>query len=178
MKPFSFPRIGLAVAICMVGCLTFLGANRAAAPASDRANHRHCPADPSGAGAARRSRSRTPTPTSRATQPPTRTAIICSRWFRSEPMNSRWSSRDSSKYVRKGITLEINQNARLGCRSAELAPTSQVVEVMGDVTQVDTVSATLGQGRDNPAHCRLAAGCARHDATGLAAGRHICPRSG
>jgi len=48
------------------------------------------------------------------------------------------------KYVRKGITLEINQNARLDV-SLQIGMASQVVEVTGDVTQVDTVSATLGK---------------------------------
>ncbi len=48
------------------------------------------------------------------------------------------------KYVRKGITLEINQNAHLDI-PLKIGTTSQVVEVTGDVTQVDTVSATLGK---------------------------------
>src|SRR6202034_628654 len=48
------------------------------------------------------------------------------------------------KYVRKGITLEINQNARLDV-SLQIGMASQVVEVTGDVAQVDTVSATLGK---------------------------------
>ncbi|MGB6385801.1 MAG: carboxypeptidase regulatory-like domain-containing protein [Terriglobales bacterium] len=48
------------------------------------------------------------------------------------------------KYVHKGITLEINQNARLDV-SLQVGTQSQVVEVQGDVTQVDTVSATLGK---------------------------------
>jgi hypothetical protein len=47
------------------------------------------------------------------------------------------------KYVRKGITLELNHNARLDV-ALRIGKTSQVVEVMGDVSQVDTVSATLG----------------------------------
>jgi len=46
-------------------------------------------------------------------------------------------------YVRKGITLEINQNARADVL-LEVGTGTQVVEVAGDVTQVDTVSATLG----------------------------------
>ena len=46
-------------------------------------------------------------------------------------------------YVRKGITLQINQNGRLDV-SLRIGKTSQVVEVQGDVTQVDTVSAALG----------------------------------
>ena len=48
-----------------------------------------------------------------------------------------------SKYLRKGITLQINQNARLDVQLAVGAST-QILEVTGDVTQVDTVSATLG----------------------------------
>jgi hypothetical protein len=47
-------------------------------------------------------------------------------------------------YIRKGITLEINQNARLDV-PLRIGKASQVVEVAGDLTQVDTVSATLGQ---------------------------------
>ena len=48
-----------------------------------------------------------------------------------------------NKYVRKGITLQINQNARLDV-VLKVGAGGQVVEVTGDVTQVDTVSATLG----------------------------------
>ena len=48
------------------------------------------------------------------------------------------------KYVHRGITLEINQNARLDV-SLQVGTQSQVVEVQGDVTQVDTISATLGK---------------------------------
>jgi Carboxypeptidase regulatory-like domain/TonB dependent receptor len=49
-----------------------------------------------------------------------------------------------TKYVRTGITLEINQNAHLDVNLA-IGTTNQVIEVQGDVTQVDTVSATLGK---------------------------------
>lgn len=48
------------------------------------------------------------------------------------------------KYVRRGITLVINQNARLDV-ALKIGTTSQVVEVTGDVGQVDTISATLGK---------------------------------
>src|ERR1022692_2345618 len=48
------------------------------------------------------------------------------------------------RYVRKGITLEINQNARLDV-ALRIGTSSQVVEVTGDLTQVDTVTATLGK---------------------------------
>jgi hypothetical protein len=47
------------------------------------------------------------------------------------------------KYVRDGIVLNVNQNARLDV-VLQVGAASQVVEVSGDVTQVDTVSATLG----------------------------------
>jgi hypothetical protein len=47
------------------------------------------------------------------------------------------------KYVRDGIVLNVNQNAKLDI-TLQVGATSQVVEVMGDVTQVDTASATLG----------------------------------
>jgi hypothetical protein len=47
-------------------------------------------------------------------------------------------------YLRKGITLIINQNARLDV-ALKVGTASQIVEVTGDVTQVDTVSATLGK---------------------------------
>jgi hypothetical protein len=48
-----------------------------------------------------------------------------------------------NKSIRKGITLEINQNARLDIE-LEVGTESQVVEVTADVTQVDTVSDTIG----------------------------------
>jgi hypothetical protein len=47
------------------------------------------------------------------------------------------------KYVREGIVLNVNQNARLDV-ALQVGAASQVVEVTADVTQVDTVSATLG----------------------------------
>jgi Carboxypeptidase regulatory-like domain len=52
--------------------------------------------------------------------------------------------RGFGKYVQKGITLQINQNARQDV-TLQVGTGSQVVEVQGDVTQVDTVSATLGK---------------------------------
>lgn len=47
------------------------------------------------------------------------------------------------KYVREGIVLNINQNAKLDV-VLQVGASEQVVEVTGDVTQVDTLSATLG----------------------------------
>jgi hypothetical protein len=52
--------------------------------------------------------------------------------------------RGFDKYIQTGVTLEINQNARLDV-VLRVGASSQVVEVQGDVTQVDTVSATLGK---------------------------------
>jgi Carboxypeptidase regulatory-like domain len=52
------------------------------------------------------------------------------------------------KYAQTGITLEINQKARLDVE-LKVGSTSQVVEVQGNVTQVDTVSATLGKVENN-----------------------------
>ena len=48
-----------------------------------------------------------------------------------------------NKYVHKGIKLEINQNGRLDV-VLEVGAVSQIVEIFGDVTQVDTVSDTIG----------------------------------
>ena len=48
------------------------------------------------------------------------------------------------KYQQTGITLQINQYARQDV-TLQIGAVTQVVEVQGDVTQVDTVSATLGK---------------------------------
>ncbi len=47
------------------------------------------------------------------------------------------------KYVQKGIKLEINQNARQDV-ALQIGTAAQVVEVNGNVAQVDTVSDTIG----------------------------------
>ena len=47
------------------------------------------------------------------------------------------------KYVHAGIVLNLNQNAKLDI-TLQPGETKEVVEVQGDVTQVDTASATLG----------------------------------
>ena len=80
-------------------------------------------------------------------------------------------------YIRKGITLEINQNARLDV-ALRIGTASQVVEVAGDVTQVDTVSATLGQVETTERIQNLAAGRTRHDAIRPSAGGRVRSRSG
>jgi hypothetical protein len=47
------------------------------------------------------------------------------------------------KYVHDGIVLNVNQNAKLDI-VLQVGASSQIVEVTGDVSQVDTTSATLG----------------------------------
>ncbi len=47
------------------------------------------------------------------------------------------------KYVHGGIVLNVNQNAKLDI-ALQTGELKEVIEVTGDVTQVDTVSATLG----------------------------------
>ena len=49
-----------------------------------------------------------------------------------------------NKYVQTGITLEVNQNAKIDV-TLQIGSTTQVVEVNANATQVDTVSATLGK---------------------------------
>jgi outer membrane receptor protein involved in Fe transport len=49
-----------------------------------------------------------------------------------------------SKFIQKGITLDVNQNGHLDV-ALQVGAESQVVEVTGNVAQVDTVSATLGK---------------------------------
>ncbi|HEU0049942.1 MAG TPA: carboxypeptidase-like regulatory domain-containing protein, partial [Nitrososphaera sp.] len=48
------------------------------------------------------------------------------------------------KYVQNGITLDVNQNAKVDI-TTQLGETNEVVEVNANATQVDTVSATLGK---------------------------------
>ena len=144
MKPASFPRIGLFVTICIVFCLTFLGANRAVAQQAT-AQLIGAVKDPSGAvvAAAKVSLRNTGTNTvHRAT-----TNKDGDYLFTLVPIGAyelTVEQQGFEKYVHKGITLDINQNARLDV-SLQIGATSQVVMVEGNVTQVDTVSATLGK---------------------------------
>ena len=54
------------------------------------------------------------------------------------------SQQGFEKYQQTGITLQINQYARQDI-VLQIGASAQVVEVQGNVTQVDTTSATLGQ---------------------------------
>ena len=144
MKPVSFPRIGLLVSICIVLGVAFLGANQAAAQQAT-AQLMGTVKDPSGAmvAAAKVSLRNSGTNTVHTTT----TGKDGGYLFTLVPIGAyelTVEQQGFERYVRKGITLEINQNARLDV-SLQVGSTSQVVEVQGDVTQVDTVSATLGK---------------------------------
>ena len=144
MKPISFPRIGLPIAICIVSCLTFLGTNRAVAQQATAqiagtirdATH----AIVVGAKVTLRDAG---TNISRNTASNKDGDYL----FTLVPIGTYELSveqRGFSKYVRRGITLEINQNARLDV-DLRVGSENQLIEVIGDVTQVDTISATLGK---------------------------------
>jgi hypothetical protein len=144
MKPKPFPRIGLLVTICIVLGVAFLGANQAAAQQAT-AQLMGTVKDPSGAmvAAAKVSLRNSGTNTVHTTT----TGKDGGYLFTLVPIGAyelTVEQQGFERYVRKGITLEINQNARLDV-SLQVGSTSQVVEVQGDVTQVDTVSATLGK---------------------------------
>lgn len=49
-----------------------------------------------------------------------------------------------SKFIQTGITLDVNQNAHQDV-ALKVGSENETVEVNGDVTQVDTISATLGK---------------------------------
>jgi hypothetical protein len=143
MKPVSFP-IGLSTAICIVLCTVLLGANQAAGQQAT-AQLLGTVKDSSGAvviGA-------------KVTLKNSGTNIAHSTTTNKDgeylftlvaigAYELTVERQGFEKYVHTGITLEINQNARLDV-SLHVGTASQVVEVQGDVTQVDTVSATLGK---------------------------------
>ena len=144
MKPISFPRIGLWITICVVLGVAFLGANQAVAQQAT-AQLMGTVKDPSGAmvAAAKVSLRNSGTNTVHTTT----TGKDGGYLFTLVPIGAyelTVEQQGFERYVRKGITLEINQNARLDV-SLQVGSTSQVVEVQGDVSQVDTVSATLGK---------------------------------
>jgi len=144
MKPASFLRIGLSVTICIVFCLTFLGTNRAAGQQAT-AQLMGTVKDPSGAvvAAAKVSLRNTGTNTVRTTT----TSKDGEYAFTLVPIGAYELIIEQTgfeKYIQNGITLVINQNARQDV-ALRVGATSQVIEVQGNVTQVDTVSATLGK---------------------------------
>jgi outer membrane receptor protein involved in Fe transport len=143
MRPVSFPRIGLAVSIGIVFCLTFLGANRAFAQQAT-AQLLGTVRDSSGAVVAAAKVSLRNTGTNIVRSAPTNQEG--GYLFTLVPIGAyelTVEQQGFEKYVRKGITLEINQNGRVDVALAVGASTL-VVEVTGNVTLVDTVSDTIG----------------------------------
>ncbi len=144
MKPVSFPRIGPFVTIYIVISLASLGANQAVAQQAT-AQLMGAVKDPSGAVVAAAKVSLRNTGTNivhRATTNKDGDYV-----FTLLPIGAyelTVEQQGFEKYVRKGITLDINQNARLDV-SLQIGATSQVMVVEGNVTQVDTVSSTLGK---------------------------------
>ncbi len=144
MKLFSFPRIGLPIVVCIVSCLTLLGTNRAVA--------QQATAQIAGT---IRDVTHAIVVGAKVTLKNSDTNILRTSASNKEgeylftlvPIGAYELSVEQQgfeKYVRRGITLEINQNARLDV-SLRVGAASQTVEVEGNVTQVDTVSATLGK---------------------------------
>jgi len=144
MKPFPGRRVGLLIVIGVVFCLTFPGANQAFAQQAT-AQLMGTIKDPSGAVVA----------SAKVTLRNTGTNIARSVTTNKDgdylftlvpigPYELTVEQQGFEKYVRRGITLEINQNARLDV-PLRVGATSQIVEVEGNVTQVDTVSSTLGK---------------------------------
>ena len=144
MKPVSFPRIGPAVTICVVLCVAFLGTNQATAQqATAQLTGTIQDATHAIVVGAKVTLKNSDTNITRNTTSSKDGDYL----FTLIPIGTYELSVEQTgfkKYVRKGITLEINQNAHLDV-DLQVGATNQVVEVVGDVTQVDTISATLGK---------------------------------
>jgi hypothetical protein len=144
MKPVFFPRVGLPVVVCIVLAVAFLDTNQALGQQAT-AQLMGTVKDSSGAlviGAKVTLRNSDTNITKS-----TITGKDGGYLFTLVPIGAYEVTVEQTgfeKYLHKGITLEINQNGRLDV-SLQVGATSQVVEVNGDVTQVDTVSATLGK---------------------------------
>jgi len=143
MSPVCFRRIGLYLISCMVSFLTFLEGNRAIGQQAT-AQLIGAVKDSSGAvvAGARVSLRNTGTNTMRSAA----TSKDGGYLFTLVPIGAyelMVEQQGFEKYVHRGITLEINQNARLDV-VLEVGASTQVVEVTGNVTLVDTVSATIG----------------------------------
>ncbi|MGC1478492.1 MAG: carboxypeptidase-like regulatory domain-containing protein, partial [Terriglobales bacterium] len=144
MNTVCFPRIALSAAICIVLSVVFLGANQAAGQQA-AAQLQGTVKDSSGAVVmgAKVTLKNSATNIVRSTTTDKDGGYL----FTLVPIGAyelAVEKQNFEKYLRKGITLEINQNARLDV-ALQIGAMSQVVEVQGDLTQIDTVSATLGK---------------------------------
>ncbi len=144
MKRSSFPGIGVSAAICVVLSFVFSGTNQASG--------QQATAQITGT---IRDTSHAIVVSAKVTLRNTETNIARSvasnkdgdYLFTLVPIGTYELSVEQtgfSTYVRKGITLEINQNAHLDV-DLKIGTANQVVEVSGDLSQVDTVGATLGK---------------------------------
>jgi hypothetical protein len=144
MKPVSFPHSGLYVATFLLLSFAFVTSNRAVAQQAT-AQLLGTVKDPTGAVVmgAKVTLTNSNTNISHSTTTNKDGGYL----FTLVPIGSYEVTVEQTgfeKYLHKGISLEINQNGRLDV-SLELGQTSQIVEVQGDITQVDTVTATLGK---------------------------------
>jgi hypothetical protein len=144
MKPTSFPRIGLSVTICIVLSVVFLGANQAAGQqATAQLTGTIQDVTHAMVIGAKVTLKNSDTNIARTTTSNKDGNYL----FTLIPIGTYELSVEQpgfKTYVRKGITLEINQNAHLDV-DLNVGTESQVIEVVGNVTQVDTISATLGK---------------------------------
>jgi hypothetical protein len=144
MKPVSFPGIGLSIAICVVLSMAILDANQALAQqATAQLTGTIHDASHAIVVGAKITLKNSGTNIARSTTSNKDGDYL----FTAVPIGTyelTVEQRGFDKYVHKGITLEINQNARLDI-GLKVGSESQVIEVVGDVTQVDTIGATLGK---------------------------------
>ncbi|MFZ3340545.1 MAG: carboxypeptidase regulatory-like domain-containing protein [Terriglobales bacterium] len=144
MKPSSFPRIGLSFTICIVLSVVFLGVNQAAGQqATAQITGTIQDASHAMVVGAKVTLKNSDTNIARTTTSNKDGSYL----FTLIPIGTYELSVEQpgfKTYVRKGITLEINQNAHLDV-DLKVGTESQVIEVVGNVTQVDTTSATLGK---------------------------------
>ena len=144
MKAASFPRMGPSITLCVVLCLILMGANQAFAQQAT-AQIAGTVKDTSGALVigAKVTLKNSGTNVAHTTT----TSKDGGYFFTLVPIGTYELAIEQpgfEKYIHTGITLEINQNAKLDV-ALHVGAATAVVEVQGDVSQVDTVSATLGK---------------------------------
>ena len=143
MRPFAFPKAAFVIAVPAIFCLAFLCPKASAQQATAQIAGTIRDSSHAVVVGANLTLRNTDTNIARST----RSDKDGNYLFTLVPIGSYEITVEQagfSQYVRKGITLEINQNARLDVE-LKIGSTSQIVEVTDDVTQVDTVSATLGK---------------------------------
>jgi hypothetical protein len=144
MKRSSFPGIAVSTAICVVLCFVFSGTNQAVGQQAT-AQLLGTVKDPTGAivmgGKVTLRNSATNQERSTTTNKDGE-YVFTLLPIGTYELDVEQHGFDT--YVQQGITLSINQNARQDV-ALRIGAGRQVIEVQGNVTQVDTVSATLGK---------------------------------